>query len=239
MHPENKSNHADFTLTVQYQTDLDIIGVSAAGQVYNIDDHIVLKAASESIFHFGLVEDEKTIFRLLSRHTQSNIIDAIDTSHPEGIYLRKYRPFPQSGLPPQSDRILWYQDILRALIHLHSLDITHADVRKDNILFDAQGHALLGEFGASCPVGFPNPSLPLLLNGPAETVSDATDMLLLPPVQTGHIGLDSLIMNAWRQRYASTAEILAHTQGLSDSEDVRGQARHYLSKEELLSRITR
>jgi hypothetical protein len=127
-HPVDKSaNQADFTLTVQYQIDLDIVGVGAPGQVYNIDDCIVLKAcriyvppsskaasrtlwdyASESIFHFGLIEDEKTVFRLLSQHPHPNIIDAIDTSHPEGIYLRKYQPFPLTGLPPQLDRILWY-----------------------------------------------------------------------------------------------------------------------------------
>jgi hypothetical protein len=114
IHPDNNStNHAGFTLTVQYQIDLDIISVDAAGQVYIIDDFIVLKTcriyvppsseaisralwdyASESIFHFGLIEDEKTVFRLLSQHPHPKIINAIDTSHPVGIYLRKYQPFP-------------------------------------------------------------------------------------------------------------------------------------------------
>lgn len=42
--PGNPSNCADFQLTVQYQESLDIIGVGAAGQVYNVDDDVVLKA---------------------------------------------------------------------------------------------------------------------------------------------------------------------------------------------------
>ncbi|EER38986.1 conserved hypothetical protein [Histoplasma capsulatum var. duboisii H88] len=77
--PVNKSpNCADFTIAVQYQMGLDIIGVVAAGRVYNVDDHIVLKAcriyeppssdaiprilwdyASETIFHSGFLNDER------------------------------------------------------------------------------------------------------------------------------------------------------------------------------------
>ncbi|RDW64433.1 uncharacterized protein DSM5745_09844 [Aspergillus mulundensis] len=279
---ENKpENYADSTLTVQYQIDLEIIGVGAAGQVYNVDDHIVMKAgrvyvppsenatpraqwdyASESIFHFGLMRDEKSVFRLLSQHPHLNIIEAIDTSYPEGVYLRKYQPFPDTKLPPQSVRMLWYQDILQALSHLHSLRIAHSDIRKDNILLDAQGHALLSDFSASCPFGYPNPSLPFLLNGQSETVSDGSDMfamasliyeletgarpeitlndrdeVVLPAVHTGNTGLDSLIENAWRGRYESTADMLARARSLNHSEDIRGQTQDCPSKEELRSRI--
>jgi hypothetical protein len=127
---------------------------------------------------------------------------------------------------------------------------------------DGQGHVLLGDFGASCPFGYPNPSLLVLLNGPSETVSDATNRfamasliyeveigvplkillddcneLILPLVHTGHISLDSLSKNAWRGQYASTVEMLAHAQSLLDNEDMRGQAQHHFSNEELLSRI--
>lgn len=182
------------TIMVQYQTGLDMIGVGAAGQVYNVDDNIVLKAciifqpptsncterdlwyhASETVFNFGLLKDEKAVHRLLTQHPHPNIMEAINTTRPEGIYLRKYQPFPDGALPPQPDRIFWYQDIIRALLHLHSLGIAHSDIRKDNIFLDSHGRAVLCYFSASCPFGYPNASRATLFHGIAETVLDASD----------------------------------------------------------------
>ncbi|KAM3473737.1 hypothetical protein MY8738_008243 [Beauveria namnaoensis] len=121
---DKSPNYADFQLTIQYQKGLDIIGVGAAGQVYNVDDYVVLKACriykppssdaapralwdygSETIFHVGIFEDEKPVLRLLTEHPHPNIIEAIYIDHPERIYLRKYQPL--SALTPgsQSDRI--------------------------------------------------------------------------------------------------------------------------------------
>lgn len=70
--------HDNSQLIIQYQTGLGTIGFGAAGQVYAIDDQIVLKAyriyqppsdrarpsllweyASEAIFHSGMLKDEK------------------------------------------------------------------------------------------------------------------------------------------------------------------------------------
>lgn len=70
------------TITAQYQTGLDMIGVEAAGQVYNVHDNIVLKACilfqpptsicterdlwyhtSETVFNFGLLKDGKAVYR--------------------------------------------------------------------------------------------------------------------------------------------------------------------------------
>lgn len=184
----------DVSLTVQYQVGLDIIGVGTAGQVYRVDDHTVLKScriyerpsnnanpralwdyASETVFHSGLLKDERAVLCLLAECPHPNIIEVIDANQPEGIYLCKYRPLSDFIPASQSDRVLWYQDIVRALLHLHTLGISHSDIRRDNILFDSSGRALLSDFSASCPFGYPIPSLPLLSNGPFETVSDTTD----------------------------------------------------------------
>lgn len=273
--------YADFQLTVQYQRGLDIIGVGAAGQVYNVDDYTVLKAcriyepppgdaspralwdyASETIFHFSILKDEKTVLRLLTEHPHPNIMEAVYIDHPEGIYLRKYQPFSAFLPGSESDRIFWYQDIVRALVHLHKLGIAHSDIRKDNILFDRKGHALLSDFGASCPFGHPNPSLPVLLNGPSETVSDATDQfaigsliyeletgfrpemsfddhngLILPQIHTAHDGLDSLIEKAWRGQFNSTMDMLKHAERLIVVQDSRGPVEQPVSKAELIARI--
>ncbi|KAB8260184.1 serine/threonine protein kinase [Aspergillus pseudonomiae] len=210
----------------------------------------------------GLLKGEKTVFRLLIEHPHPNIIEAIDIGHPEGIYLRKYQPL--SGVLPstQPDRIAWYQDIMRALVHLHRFGIAHSDLRKDNILSDQKDHALLGDFSASCPFGHPNPSRPVLLNGPSETISDATDRfamgsliyeletgvrpeisvdnpcsLSLPLVHTGCDELDSIIDNAWRGQYQSTADMLKHIELLNAGQDSRGPVEYTVSKEELIGRI--
>lgn len=281
--PDKSSNYADFQLTVQYQNGLDIVGVGAAGQVYNVDEYIVLKAcriyqppskdaapcalwdyASETIFHAGILKDEKTVLRLLAEHPHPNIIEAIHIDHPEGIYLRKYQPLFALAPASQPDRVLWYRDLLRALLHLHKLGISHSDLRKDNILFDQHGHAVLSDFGASSPFGHPNPSLPVLLNGPSETVSDATDRfamgsliyeletgvrpelsfddhdgLIIPEIHTADKGLDSLIENAWRGLYDSTAGMLTHAECLNPVEDSRGPVGCPVSKAELIARIAR
>lgn len=83
--------------------------------------------------------------------------------------------------PAQPGRILWYQDIIRALLHIHKLGVAHSDLRIDNILIDTQGHALLCDFSSCYPFGqinpaAPHPALPVQLNGLAKTVSEATDI---------------------------------------------------------------
>ncbi|KAJ5720435.1 uncharacterized protein N7483_008369 [Penicillium malachiteum] len=262
--PSNKiTKYADTQLTVQYQTGLDIIGVGAAGQVYNVDDRIVLKACR--IYQRPSSEaTPRALWDYASeKHHHPNIIEPIHTDHPEGMYIHKYQPLSALTQESQSDRIFRYQDIIRALVHLHGLRIAHSDIRKDNILFDQQGHALLSDFGASCPFGYPNPSYPVLSNGPSETVSGATDRfamgsliyelehgirseismddrdrLILPQINTGHDGLDSLIENAWCGKFDSTTDMLNHAECLNAVQDSRGPVEHPVSKAELITRIT-
>lgn len=87
------------TITIQYQPGLEMIGVGVAGQVYSLDDDIVLKACiifqppttncttrdlwyhvSETVFNFSLLRDEKAVLRWLTQHPHPNIMEAIDTS---------------------------------------------------------------------------------------------------------------------------------------------------------------
>lgn len=275
------SGLADKCLTVQDQPGLNIIGVGAASQVYKVDDDIVLKTcriyeppsgkatsdaqedyASETIFHAGFLKDERVILRLLSERPHPNIVEVIDTNHPEGIYLRKYRQLSDVTPASQSDRILWYQNILRALLHIHTLGIAHADIRKDNILFDSSGDALLSDFGACCPFGYRNPALPFMDNGPSKTVSDATDrvamasmiyslgtgvkpelstdddVLVLPTIKTGNRKLDSLIKDAWQGRFHSTADMLKRVERLRKGQDCRESIQCTKSKADLRERVS-
>ena len=91
------------TITIQYQPGLEMIGVGVAGQVYSLDDDIVLKAciifqppttncttrdlwyhASETVFNFSLLRDEKAVLRWLTQHPHPNIMEAI---HPHNAPL--------------------------------------------------------------------------------------------------------------------------------------------------------
>jgi serine/threonine protein kinase len=203
--------------------------------------------ASETLFHFNLMRDERTVLRLLEHRPHPNIVEAIDIDRPEGIYLRKYLQLSQLDPPTQPARILWYQDIIRALQHIHDLGIAHSDVRMDNVLFDHRGHAWLCDFSASSPFGHPNPALPhpdlpVPINGLSEAVSDATDRfavaslifqmelgtkpefsvdddgaLVLPQVQTGLNRLDTMIQEAWLGKYNSTALMLKDADSLTSN----------------------
>lgn len=253
----------DFILRPQDQNGLTMIGVGSSGQIYKVDDDIVLKSgrvfrapesdasprdkwfyASECIFHFTVMAEERRVFRLLQKWPHPNVADPVDTSHNEGVYLRKYLTRSELGETSQSRRIIWYQDVVRGLSHLHSLGIAHSDLRIDNVLFDSEGRAVLCDFSASSRFGQPNPaqpspSRPVPLNGLAETVSAATDRfamaslmfqveigaesaisiaddgtLQLPKIDTGHQDLDLIILEAWLGRFSSTTEMLERLETL-------------------------
>ncbi|KJZ76306.1 hypothetical protein HIM_04388 [Hirsutella minnesotensis 3608] len=251
------------TIKLQLQHGLELIGVGSAGQVYNVDHHIVFKSgrifkplgssaskrdawffASESIFHFNLMRNERHVLQMLERWPHPNLVQVIDVGRAEGIYLRKYRSLKEAGLVSQSVRISWYQDILRGLLHLHGLGIAHADLRADNVLLDGLGRAILCDFSASRPFNKPNPAhlnsdSQIPINGLSELVSSATDMfamatlifhletghrpclsvgsdrtLVLPDISTGNRGLDSTIRKAWIGEFDLTIDMLNHVEGL-------------------------
>ncbi|KAH8649397.1 hypothetical protein BGZ61DRAFT_469598 [Ilyonectria robusta] len=192
-----------FTLPVQEQDGLKMIGVGASGQVYEIDENIVLKSGrvykppnddttpldrwhyvSESIFHFELISNERKICQLLEQNPHPNLAEPISTVHAEGIYLRRYNSRPELSQAGRSQRISLYRDVLRGLDHLHGLGIAHSDLRMENVLFDVHGQAIVCDFSASAMFGQPNLAQPTLdcpvpLNGLDETVSDATDRFAL------------------------------------------------------------
>lgn len=193
------SNCDTYTIWLQPQSDLELAGVGASGQVYNVDYHIVLKAcrvfqqprndasendqwhyASDTIFHSNLMQNERTVLQLLQKKPHAHIMEAVSTDYPEGVYLRKYRPLPKETT--SLCRVQWYCDIVDALCHLHGLSIAHADIRSDNVMLNEKGYAILCDFSAASPFYHPNPvfpHLPLTINGPSQTLSELTDMFAM------------------------------------------------------------
>lgn len=81
----------------QRQIGLKVTSVGASGQIYEVDDSVVMKSgrwfgapssrsppgyerdyASETLFHASLVKDEWTVFRVLSKRPHPNIAEAIE-----------------------------------------------------------------------------------------------------------------------------------------------------------------
>lgn len=146
--------------------------------------------AVDSVCHYEEIVNERIILKRLERTPHTNIMQAVSLDHPEGVYLRRHTPLSrrlQAGKPTQYIRIAWYRDMLRALLHLHTLEIAHADVRLDNFLYDSEGAIILCDFTCSRAFGQDNPSVPsspegLGVNGPSQIVSDKTDRFALASV---------------------------------------------------------
>lgn len=213
------------------------------------------------------MKDERIVYRVLEQQLYPNLAKHIDIEHDEGLYLWKYQTLSDFPKPAQATRILWYQDILRALLHLHSFGIIHSDIRVDKILFFSQHHAILSDFGLYCCTGESNyyfrfPGEPVQLNG--KTKSEATDMfamasavyeietatraevfvdsnnaLFLPTISTGHSGIDTMIRNAWLRHYDSTPQMLTDAESLQDStiRDSRRPIEYPVSDDDLRERI--
>ena len=55
----------------------------------------------------------------------------------------------REGRVREPDAIRWYADIREALEAVHAAGVVHRDVKLENVLLDADGHAVLSDFGVS------------------------------------------------------------------------------------------
>ena len=252
-------------MLVQIQKDLERLDGGSSAYIYAVNHQVVLKApvtfvpptndssqmaqyeyALYTVCHHEDIENERVILKRLEQTPHTNILQAVSLAHPEGIYLRRHIPLSkrlQSEKASQYVRITWYRDMLRALVHLHKLEIAHADVRLDNFLCHSEGMVVLCDFTCSRPFGQDNPSATgplesLGVNGHSQTVSDITDRFALasvmfeietgtkpdltlvnnnpelPAVETGNKILDLVIRRAWLANYQSTMEMLRDIESL-------------------------
>ncbi|KAG8525636.1 uncharacterized protein KY384_009280 [Bacidia gigantensis] len=201
------------------------------------------------------MEDEKVIAKLLEHYRHPNIVEVVDTDHEEGIYLRRYHTISLHGLPTsQPRRLMWYQDILCGLVHLHDLGIAHSDLRLDNILHDEAERAVIADFSAASQFGQPTfapsqPNFPVPIIGLAREISDATDRfalgsliytceygkgpemaivddgsLSLPPLTAGPKSLDAIIQSAWLGKYDATRQMLLDVESLNICDDLSSRS---------------
>lgn len=97
---ESTSNCDTYTIRLHPQYDLKTMGIGASAHVYEVDDQIVLKTswifeppgssapdndrwhyASDTLFQSNLLQNERTVLRLLQQRPHPHIIEAIDVDH--------------------------------------------------------------------------------------------------------------------------------------------------------------
>lgn len=54
-----------------------------------------------------------------------------------------------AGTVTEEEAAAWFADIREALAYVHGMGVTHRDVKLENVLVDAGGHAVLSDFGVS------------------------------------------------------------------------------------------
>lgn len=258
-------------MLLQIQKDIQRLDGGGSSFVYAVTSDIVLKApvtycqppedaSSQDRYEFALttffyhddIRNEREIFSVLETAPHPNIIQPIALQYPEGLYLPRYQSLSSiliQELPGPLIRKCFYRDMLSALTHLHGLEIAHADVRIDNLLWEEGGRVLLCDFTCSRSFGGENPSstIPpeaLGVNGPYNQVSDVTDRFALgsvifeietgsrpilsfdgadlkvPSVQTDNSQLDVIIRKAWLDDFSTTLEMLQAIEDLLPGENL-------------------
>lgn len=141
---------------------LKVVGQGAFGKVYQ-----VRKIGSSEIFAMKVMRKDNIIKKNHAEYmkTERDILTKID--HPFIVKLRysfqtKYRLYlvldfingghlffqlHRQGLFREDLARIYAAEIVSAVSHLHAKGITHRDLKPENIILDAEGHAMLTDFG--------------------------------------------------------------------------------------------
>ena len=155
-------------MLVQLQKDIQRLDGGASAYIYAVTNKIILKApvtychlaegaSSQDRYNFSLmtfyyhkdIQNKRDILRTLETAPHPNIIQPIALDYAKGLYLRQHQSLLSilaMGLPSGVIRKYFYSDILHVLAHLHKLQISHADIRIDNLLYKKGGLVLLCNF---------------------------------------------------------------------------------------------
>ena len=133
-------------LVIPCQPGLELLAYGVSGHVYQVSDSVVLKSPLiyeppaeratdvdrsnyklDLVQYFADIEHERQIFRKLPHH--GNVVRPIATHYPEGIYMQRLCPLQSriksDARPALPTRVLWYQDMVSALIHIHGSGMAH------------------------------------------------------------------------------------------------------------------
>ena len=95
--------------------------------------------------HLAPIED-RGVWKGKPCHVMKLVLDAAGESATLEVLRRQGRITP--------DRIeKWYEELVDALRYCHRQGVVHRDVKLENVLVDAEGHAVLSDFGVAKIVG--------------------------------------------------------------------------------------
>jgi len=178
------------------------------GTVYLAWDRTLERQVVVKIPHASLMVDRTFRQRFLqeirdlSAHEHPAILSIVDSgSHgdiPYAVvqYLRggnlRERITQQGGQQTHEEVLAWLPTIADALDTVHRNGSLHRDVKPANLLFDAQGNAILSDFGIATAIGAADPDAPTqevrreltvvgtFVGSPAYAPPEAIDRILTP-----------------------------------------------------------
>ncbi len=178
------------------------------GTVYLAWDRTLERQVVVKIPHARLMADRTFRQRFLqeirdlSNHEHPAILSIIDSGSQGDVpyavvqYLRggnlRERITQQGGQQSHEEILAWLPTIADALDTVHRNGSLHRDVKPANILFDAQGNAILSDFGIATAIGAADPDAPTqevrreltvvgtFVGSPAYAPPEAIDRILTP-----------------------------------------------------------
>lgn len=139
------------------------LGEGGMGAVYQAEDQNLQASVVIKLPHRSMVTDADFSLRFrdevrsLVRLSHPHIVKVTDVGEWDGLPFAVLQFLPGGSL---EDRLAawtgpaalgalasWLGPVASALDYVHSQKMVHRDVKPGNILFDAQGHAFLGDFG--------------------------------------------------------------------------------------------
>ncbi|KAL5991345.1 hypothetical protein ACLOJK_012252 [Asimina triloba] len=122
---------------------MKIIGQGAFGKVFQ-----VRKKGTSDIYAMKVMRKDKIMEKNHAEYMKTERDILTKTDHPFIVRLR----YSFQVTPPELDQIedlarIYTAEIVSAVSHLHANGIMHRDLKPENILLDADGHAMLTDFG--------------------------------------------------------------------------------------------
>jgi tetratricopeptide (TPR) repeat protein/TolB-like protein len=174
-----------------------LLGVGGMGAVYEAWDAELGVAVALKVIRAEMAEDEATAkdlerrFKrelLLARQvTHKNVVRIHDLGEINGI---KYITMPyvegqdlatllKTGSKlPLARALAIARETLSGLVAAHAEGIVHRDLKPANIMVDAQGHALLMDFGIARSIGMPGPPMPGSSGGSSRAIGGVDPTLI-------------------------------------------------------------